>query len=362
MGSAWIGREEVTLRPRISDEHYAESFDMDWDNKDNDLVKKASKCEDAAEAVQKAGDEQEKRIDEQTKTNRKQRHEIEAKIPAEKRLREKALRNGSIFQIAMDGLCIIDVHGKILKANRASSEMLGYSIAEIVGMSIRDFETVETPAEIQRHIQKVMDTGSDRFEMKHRRKDGEIVDLEMSVNFFIGEDASFFSCFFHDITARKQAERLLRKGEGDLKIRTKELEEVNSALRVLLKARDEDKRTLEEKVLLNVKQLVAPYVEKLKASNLRPEQRTCLSLLESNLNNIVSPFVHELSSKYVGLTPKEITIAHLVREGKTTKEMAELLNLSVRTIEFHRRNIRTKLGIQNGKTSLMSYLLSMEDH
>lgn len=160
-------------------------------------------------------------------------------------------------------------------------------------------------------------------------------------------------------TGYKQVEEVLGVREAALEAKTKELEEVNSALTVLLKQRDQDKTELEEKVILNVKELVVPYVEKLKNVRLDNRQKTYLGILESNLNNIVSPFAHKLCSKYTCLTPTEIKTAHLVKDGRTTKEIAELLNSSIRTIESHRLSIRAKMGLKNKGTNLRSYLLSM---
>lgn len=162
-----------------------------------------------------------------------------------------------------------------------------------------------------------------------------------------------------ELTERRRAEKALREREAALKIRTKELQELNSALRVLLKGRDQDKTELEEKVLLNVKELVVPYVQKLKKSHLDAKQMAHLSVLESNLNDIISSFGHKFSLRYLRLTPAEIQIANLVKDGKTAKEIAELLNLSIRTIESHRRNIRAKMGLKNKKTNLRSHLLSI---
>jgi DNA-binding CsgD family transcriptional regulator len=130
-------------------------------------------------------------------------------------------------------------------------------------------------------------------------------------------------------------------------------------LRALLKQREGDKAELEEKVVANVKELVLPYVQKLKKGRLDANTMAYLRVLESNLNSIISPFAHSLSSRFSNLTPKEIQIANLIKEGKTTRELADLFRCSDRTIESHRQNIRTKVGISNKKVNLRSYLMSL---
>ena len=160
-----------------------------------------------------------------------------------------------------------------------------------------------------------------------------------------------------ELTERKRAEKALKKREAALQAQAIELKETNKALRVVLKRMNEDKKRLEERVSLNIKGLVAPYAAKLKKSGLDAKQMAYLSVLESNLNDIVSPFAHKFSSKHSGLTPSEIQTACLVKDGKTTKEIAELLSLSLRTVECHRSNIRKKIGIKNKKVSLRTQLL-----
>ncbi|MBW2143581.1 MAG: response regulator [Deltaproteobacteria bacterium] len=158
---------------------------------------------------------------------------------------------------------------------------------------------------------------------------------------------------------RRLAEQALKKREAELEEQTHNLEEANAALRVLLKHRDQDKKEFEEKILSNVKEMVFPYVEKLKTSQLDPRQTVYLDIVKSHLDDIIAPFLHQLSSKYSDLTPSEIKVAGFVKDGKTTKEIADFLNLSTGAVNFHRNNLRKKLGLRNKKTNLRTHLLSL---
>ncbi len=158
---------------------------------------------------------------------------------------------------------------------------------------------------------------------------------------------------------RKKAEEDLKKSEKELQLKSQTLEEANIALKVLLKHREEDRGTMEEKILSNVKKLVLPSIDKLKTMKLSDLQLDQVRVIENHLQEIMSPFLHNLTTKHFDLTPREIQIATLIKEGKTTKEITECLNISATAVDFHRKNIRSKLGIKNEKTNLRSLLLSM---
>ncbi len=167
-----------------------------------------------------------------------------------------------------------------------------------------------------------------------------------------------------DIHRRKQAELALQELRDELeskvKTRTASLEEANIALTLMLKKESELKAEFEGNILSNLKELVLPYVEKLKKSRLDVRQKNYIDLMEVNLNKIASPFLRKLSSGLLSLTPTEIQVADLIRHGKNTKEIADLLNLSARTVEFYRASIRGKIGIKYMKISLRSYLMTFE--
>jgi PAS domain S-box-containing protein len=147
--------------------------------------------------------------------------------------------------------------------------------------------------------------------------------------------------------------------EVQVRERTIELEETNTALRVLLKNEDKDQKRLEESLQSNINQLVTPFLSKLRVSKSNPERLTYLNILEANLDNIVSPFINRLSAAYKNLTPKEIQIAELVKQGKRSKEIAELFGICVGTVIAHRNKIRKKLGLKSKSANLRSHLLSM---
>ncbi len=180
-------------------------------------------------------------------------------------------------------------------------------------------------------------------------KDGTIIPCETSGARILYNGRPAALVIIRDISERKQAE---------LKLKTKanDLEEANIALKVLLKNREQDKSEIEDKVLQNIQKLIMPNLERLKTCGLGDRQASYVSVLESNLEDIAAPFVRGISSKILKLTPAEIQVADLVKQGRSTKEIADLLYLSAKTIEAHRRNIRDKLGIRNKKANLRTHL------
>lgn len=162
-----------------------------------------------------------------------------------------------------------------------------------------------------------------------------------------------------NITALKLAEESLRNREKELEQQKQSLEETNIALKVLLERREKDKLELEEKFLMNLKQMVFPYLEKLKRSKQKPREKTFINILENHLNDIVSPFLQRMKTANIFLTPQEIQIAALIKDGKSSKEIADILSVSETTVHFHRKNLRAKFGLKNKQANLRSYLLSL---
>ncbi len=165
---------------------------------------------------------------------------------------------------------------------------------------------------------------------------------------------------FTDITQLKEIEAELQRTQVELEqrvqARTIELTESNVALTVLLKKREEDRTILAEQVLSNATKLVQPFLDRLDESGLTEQQQVLVAILRSNINEVTTPFAAVFSTKMGRLTPAEIQIANMVKLGKRSKEIAEIMHLSPGTVNIHRKNIRKKLDISHQKTNLQTLL------
>jgi DNA-binding NarL/FixJ family response regulator len=162
-------------------------------------------------------------------------------------------------------------------------------------------------------------------------------------------------------TAALQAEIAERtRIEERLRIKSENLEETNVALKVLLRQLEEGRKEFEAQILSNIRELVLPYISKLKNRLASQRDISMLEVIESNLNQITSSFLRNLKLSYYKLTPREIEVAALVLEGKSIKEIAELLSVTTRTVEFYRNSLREKLDLKNNKVNLRSHLFSLQ--
>ncbi|MHC1743609.1 MAG: PAS domain S-box protein [Syntrophobacteraceae bacterium] len=144
-----------------------------------------------------------------------------------------------------------------------------------------------------------------------------------------------------------------------LKAQSVRLQDANTALKVVLAQRDQDRAELDESICESIGSLIHPYIDKLRKTRLTEAQTLYVNMLDSNFKEITSPFTRKLSSRLLGLTPIEIRAADLIRQRKTSKEIAEVLGCSERAVLFYRQSIRRKLGLREKKINLQTYLLNL---
>ncbi|MFO8031157.1 MAG: LuxR C-terminal-related transcriptional regulator [Desulfohalobiaceae bacterium] len=152
----------------------------------------------------------------------------------------------------------------------------------------------------------------------------------------------------------------LKSAEEELKRKEQELQESNAALRALLRQRDQDREELEANILENVKNQVLPWLRDLEQTRLDQIQQSLVQGLEKSLLDLASPFARSLSRHYASLTPQELKIASLIQQGQSSKEIAHILQCSEHAVQFHRKNLRRKLGLKSSSTSLYTYLQSLD--
>jgi len=271
-------------------------------------------------------------------------------------LTESEERYRRLFETANDGILLLEKReGNITHANPAIMAMLGYSKEECIGSKLQDIGFSHDMGNIQEIMHTLDRSGIIYYDdIPIKTKAGQYIDTDI----YLVDRARLVQCNIRDITERKQAEEVLRKSERELKLKTENLEQVNTALNVLLKRVEEGKIELEEKILSNIRELVLPYIDRLKKTQLSDHQASYLIVIETNLDNIASSFLYHLKMRFLNLTHREVQVASLVKEGKSTKEIAELLNIAIKTVVFHRNSLRKKLGLKNQKANLRAHLLT----
>jgi PAS domain S-box-containing protein len=278
----------------------------------------------------------------------------------EEKLRRDEKRYRRIFENIQDVYYEIELDGTILEISPSINKYSKFQREDLIGRSIYDFYADKNRREIL--LQAIKEKGSIHdFEIQLLNYQGSSYTCSITAEIMPGDKdrPPWIVGSLRDISERKQNEENLKQREEELSIKTRNLEEVNTALKVLLKQREEDRKEIEENVLTNLNASILPYIEKLKYCRLNGQQMAYLKIIEARMKEIISPFLHRISQGCFDLTPQEIRVADFVKFGNTTKEIADILGVSIKTIDYHRDNIRKKLGIKNRQTNLRSFLLQL---
>ncbi|GEM_PF-6543564 len=266
-----------------------------------------------------------------------------------------------LVETMCDGLLLLGRNGALTYVNESFARMLGYSRESILGRNILEFVAPESCTFVKNQL-KMEDCCCKGYELTWITNEKQTVPTIVSSQELstIGIPTETTFIVVTDISDQKRVQKELEEKTGLLQSEHKLLEETNATLRVLLQKRNEDKAELEQKVIANVHELLFPIIERLHKTAL-PFQKSLLELLEKNIREIVSPFSRTLFFQNVALSPRELQVANYVRMGMSTKDIAEMTNLSHKTVEDHRKTIRRKLGLKENKSNLRNYLNSMQD-
>lgn len=260
--------------------------------------------------------------------------------------------------------------GTYLQVNKAFCDVHGRPESEIVGKTDKDIFGPEMADEFAATDWAVLESGCPLLGMEDclerppqaplwSRKDKyPYFDAEGRVAGTIG--------FAMDLSENKKTKDALRQSEkllaaqNEVEAKSKELEELNTALNYLLEKRKSDELDIREQIAANMRHLVYPFLENIESRPLDPQLKALVNAVRFNLEEITGPFAKMFSSVRYGFTPTEIKVADLIRKGVAGKDIAKILGASYKTVEVHRHKIRKKLGLTNRKTNLRSFLLSIE--
>ncbi len=271
------------------------------------------------------------------------------------------------FDAMPDLIMIVDRQYRLRRVNKAMAERLGTQPGRLIGKVCYEVvHGLDSPPEFCPHAQ-LLKQGVQQFIEMYEKNLGGYFSVSVSPYYdeqsrlvgsiLVARDINIFKTLeekFHSMN--KQLEGLVAAQSRELRAKTAGIEEMNTALKVLLRQREQDRNDVEESVAANIRGALIPFIRRLKNTVLNKNQVAYLDTIESRLKEIASPLLKELFQNKLGLTPTEAQIVSLLREGKTSKEIAQTLNVSINTVKFHRMNLRRKLGLNGRNNNLRAKL------
>ncbi len=154
---------------------------------------------------------------------------------------------------------------------------------------------------------------------------------------------------------RKEAEDALSTSMRELKKQEEVLKQKNIALKEILSQIETEKEEIQQHITANIEKLLLPTLRRLKRNG-GPTEKRHIELLEKNLANMTAGFTRTIRNRISRLSPRQLEICNMIKSGSRNKEIADLMGISLRTVETHRNAIRKKLGISGHDTNLTTFL------
>ncbi len=270
-----------------------------------------------------------------------------------KQMEEKAILDSMLQSTGDIAISIMDPDLTILIHNHAASALYKNPAANLIGLNAAALYTnSENLSQFQKGITLADTDGRYECIMKQLT---EGVPRYLNTTIFCIRDQenhkSGYGVIFQDITEQ-------RKALFELEQKKKEAEDANIALTVMLDQHTRTKEGIEEQISVKLQELVNPYLDLLRQSANSDQQTETIRIITAHINAITHQFSPQARKIMLKLSPRETMIADLVRQGKTSKDISEILHIGLRTVETYRNNLRKKIGLNKKKISLRTYLIS----
>jgi PAS domain S-box-containing protein len=272
--------------------------------------------------------------------------------------REQSYKNTDryriIFEATFEGI-VIHQNGLILDVNPAFENKFGYSRDELLG---RPVLIIAAPDSYDLMARKIKTSYQKPYEAIGLRKDGSNLVLEINAKEYVYNGNRIRMAAIRDITSHRRVEEALKGAYERLEAEQTALREKNAALKELMSQIEGEKANIRKRIQTNVDRILLPILKKLQA-RLGGEERTYVTLLENTLNEIAAPFINQLERSFAVLTPREVEICNMMKNGYSSKDIAASLHTSMQTVLKQRKAIRRKMGIANQDINLVTFLKAL---
>ena len=287
-----------------------------------------------------------------------------ADITEQKKFEQELAAQEYVFKVLVDNIPNFIVrYSKDFErtyVNPAWERISGYSAEDVIKPQNSDKPKINVPIndEYFQKLKSVLATGIPaKIEFVWENFYGNVLHLEYFIVPEYGQAGEVTGVWAigHDRTEQKRREAKLHEYSSQLKEKAAKLEEMNTALRVLLEQREGDCRAITDQILSNVRLLILPYIDSIRQDTDKPSVMRNIEIIQRNFGKITSSFTRSLNEGEQKLTKMEIRVADLIHSGLTSKEIAVMLNISIRTAEAHRASIRKKLNLLGKKVHLNAF-------
>ena len=249
-----------------------------------------------------------------------------------------------------------NTQGKILETNSKAERILGFSEKVLIGKDFREFIDPIGNSEVLQFVKKFKPVENLRnVKINNHPHGSKFIDLRVEKENSGSKSREHYKIFIVGVSDRAQIQNELKQCQKELRETKEILKEKNIALRELMRQVEIENQKVKESISFNIEKLLLPLVQRLRIKS-KEEDLPAFELLENNVKQIATQFDLKISILPERLSTKEIEVCNMVRSGFSSKEIASMFGVSLKTVETHRKNIRKKLNLKDRKTNLAAYL------